>query len=127
MGISTKFWEHVPTRKQPRFFHAGSGYAGALGAVNNGALESVGSRGPIPTGEYTIGPQQTVVTGNGTQLPGAMRLTPSAGNWPFGRSGFIMHGGNMETRTSSEGCIILRPPIRNLIGGSGDRRLLVVP
>jgi hypothetical protein len=56
-----------------------------------------------------------------------MRLTPDADNWVYGRTGFIIHGGNMETRASSEGCIIQTRPVRDRIGNSGDRRLLVVP
>ena len=50
----------------------GSGYFGAVGYQNNGATESLGSVGPIPTGNYTIGAQGTYVTNSGKVLPGAM-------------------------------------------------------
>jgi uncharacterized protein RhaS with RHS repeats len=103
------------------------GYAGHGPGVNNPLREIQPNVGPLPQGSYTIGPQQTVVTGRGTVLPGAMRLIPDADNWMFNRGGFIIHGGNMQTRTSSEGCIIQPTDIRNQIGNSGDRRLTVIP
>jgi hypothetical protein len=56
-----------------------------------------------------------------------MRLTPDASNNMLGRAGFLIHGGNMATQSSSAGCIVLQPNVRNLIGGSGDNRLVVVP
>ncbi len=110
----------------------GTGYAGHGVGVNNSALEGIPDIGPLPQGTYTIGDQQTIVTRdrNGNPratLDGAMRLIPDPENWMFGRSGFIIHNGNMRTRTSSEGCIIQQPSVRNLIGASGDRRLRVVP
>ena len=106
----------------------GSGYSGAVGSQNNGALESLGSLGPIPAGNYTIGAQGTYVTNSGTVLPGAMTLTPKPGNWPYGRSGFLIHGDNRRgNRSASEGCVILGPSLRNMIGGSADTTLKVVP
>jgi RHS repeat-associated protein len=106
----------------------GGGYSGAIGAQNNGALESIRNVGPIPLGNYSIGPQQTYVTNSGQELPGAMTLTPQAGTWPFGRDGFLIHGDNNQgNRSASQGCVILGPPIRNLIGNSSDRTLRVVP
>lgn len=97
--------------------------------VNNSALERIPNVGPVPQGNYTIGPQRTITitTSSGTVLPGAMRLAPDGSNWMLGRSGFIIHGGNMQSRTSSEGCIIQPPSIRDQIGNSGDRTLRVVP
>jgi RHS repeat-associated protein len=110
----------------------GTGYAGHGVGVNNSALESISNIGPVPQGTYTIGPQQTIVTrdvnGNPrSTLSGAMRLLPNPENWMYGRSGFIIHNGNMQTRNSSEGCIIQLPDVRNQIGRSGDRTLRVVP
>jgi RHS repeat-associated protein len=105
----------------------GTGYAGGGAGLNNSALDLARNTGPLPQGTYTIGPQQTITTGNGTVLPRAMRLIPDADNWMYGRDGFIIHGGNMVTQTSSQGCIIQKPEIRNQIGSSGDRKLRVVP
>ena len=105
----------------------GSGYSGAPGAVNNGLLDSIGSKGPIPTGDFLIGPQQTITTSDGRVLPGAMRLYPEPGSWLYGRDGFIIHGGDMVRRTSSAGCIIQVHSVRDAVGIAGDRRLAVVP
>lgn len=111
----------------------GEGYAGHNQGLNNPASQHVpgggsnSNAGPLPQGGYTIEPQQDNVTGSGTSLPGSMRLTPDAGNDMSGRAGFLIHGGNMTTRSSSQGCIVLPPNIRNRIGNSGDNRLRVVP
>jgi RHS repeat-associated protein len=106
----------------------GSGYSGAVGYQNNGAIESLGSVGPIPTGNYTIGAQGTYTTNSGKVLTGAMTLTPKPGNWPYGRSGFLIHGDNRRgDRSASEGCVILGPSLRNMIGDSADATFKVVP
>jgi RHS repeat-associated protein len=105
----------------------GNGYAGQGRGVNNPSMQSVPGIGPLPQGSYTIGPQQTNTTGSGVVLPGSMRLTPDASNDMLGRAGFLIHGGNMTTQSSSAGCIVLQPNVRNLIGRSGDNRLIVLP
>jgi RHS repeat-associated protein len=105
----------------------GSGYAGHGSGVNNPAMQSSPGIGPLPQGSYTIGSQQTNTTGSGVVLPGSMRLMPDASNNMLSRSGFLIHGGSMATQSSSAGCIVLPPNVRNLIGGSGDNRLVVVP
>ncbi len=106
----------------------GRGYSGAVGYQNNGALESLRNVGPIPTGNYTIGAQGTYVTSAGTVLRGAMTLTPKSDSWPYGRSGFLIHGDNTGGgRSASEGCVILGPSLRDMIGGSADTTLKVGP
>ena len=85
------------------------------------------SLGPLPQGGYTIQPQQTNVTGTGVVLPGSMRLRPDPTNNMLNRAGFLIHGGNMSTQTSSAGCVVLPLNVRNTIGGSGDNRLVVGP
>ena len=108
--------------------YVGNGYSGASPFQNNGLISSVGSVGPIPTGVYMIGPQVMYTTNAGLVLPGAMTLTPQEGTWPYGRSGFLIHGDNRRgDRSASQGCVILSPSLRNLIGNSGDRTLRVVP
>jgi RHS repeat-associated protein len=104
------------------------GYTGHGLGVNNPALELIPSVGPIPIGSYSIGPQQTNVTGAGLRLPGSMRLTPDPANWMYGRGGFLIHGDNSrQDRSASEGCIIEGPAVRNSIGKSADRVLRVIP
>jgi RHS repeat-associated protein len=106
----------------------GNGYSGAPPFQNNGLMSSVGSLGPIPTGTYWIGSQATYRTNTGLVLQGAMTLTPKEGTWPYGRSGFLIHGDNRNgDRSASQGCVILKPSLRNLIGNSADRILRVVP
>ena len=102
-----------------------TGYAGHIHGLNNPSLQETPNIGPIPVGRYTIGAQRDNVTTNRTSLPASMRLIPDPSNWMFGRSRFLIHGGDMEKRTSSAGCIILPLEIRNLIGNSNDRILIV--
>ncbi|WP_083386147.1 tlde1 domain-containing protein [Methylomonas sp. LWB] len=111
----------------------GDGYAGHNLGLNNPDYQNVpgtgqnSNGGPLPQGAYTIEPQQNNVTGTGVQLPASMRLTPYPSNNMFGRSGFLIHGGNMSTQSSSQGCIILPKANRDIIGNSGDNVLRVVP
>lgn len=105
----------------------GSGYAGHGNGVNNPSLQGVQGTGPLPQGGYTIQPQQTNITGTGVILQSSMRLSPDPTNNMLNRAGFLIHGGNMNTQASSAGCIVLQPAVRNIIGGSGDYRLIVAP
>jgi uncharacterized protein RhaS with RHS repeats len=106
---------------------AGVGYAGYGQGLNNPQEQYTPDVGPIPVGAYTIGPQQTNVTGAGVRLPGSMRLTPRGDTITGGRSGFLIHNGSFTNMSSSRGCIVLPPSIRNQIGGSGDTELWVLP
>lgn len=54
-----------------------------------------------------------------------MRLTPIGHN-ALGRSGFMIHGNNVQNN-ASQGCIIPGSAIRQQIAGSGDTQLLVQP
>jgi RHS repeat-associated protein len=106
--------------------NVGTGYSGHGAGVNNPAAEDQQDVGPIPRGEYSIGPQQPI--GAGGRLPAAMAVTPARGNNMHGRSNFAIHGDNRRgDRSASEGCIILPRPVRNEIGNSGDNCLRVVP
>jgi hypothetical protein len=111
---------------------AGTGYAGHNFGLNNPGAQDIpggdkeSDAGPLPQGTYTIGRQRDNQTGTGTVLPGSMRLFPDSGNDMFDRSGFLIHGGNMTKRSSSQGCIVLPPNVRNTIGHSNDKVLRVV-
>jgi RHS repeat-associated protein len=118
---------HQPTNPSSLVLVSAGGYAGHGIGVNNPSLDSIPNIGPIPQGTYTIGPQQTIVTGTGVVLQGAMKLIPNDGNWMYGRAGFLIHGGNMQSQTSSAGCVIQPRNIRDLIGKSNDKLLEVVP
>jgi Tlde1 domain len=104
---------------------AGTGYSGAGRTLaegrNNPAMEAVRQKGPIPAGEWRIGPAHAGAhTG-----PVSMDLTP-VGHDAHGRTAFLIHGDN-TAHNASEGCIILARGIRDQIAASGDRQLIVVP
>lgn len=101
----------------------GIGYSGAGSGKNNPEAEAQHNVGPIPRGGYTIGePQDTTTHG-----PFVLRLTPVAGNFCCGRSGFLIHGDSVKNPGSaSEGCIILPRAVRENIWESGDADLEVI-
>ena len=106
----------------------GTGYSGKDDGLKNPKAQDQPNVGPIPQGNWKIEPQKDNVTGQGHKLPASMRLDPSKGTDTFGRSGFLIHGDNsQQNHSASNGCIILDRPTRNLIGGSGDNNLTVVP
>jgi RHS repeat-associated protein len=108
--------------------YVATGYSGQGAGLNNPAMQTALDFGPIPQGVWTIGPQQTHVLSSRVRLPGSMRLTAEPGTTTPGRTGgFLIHGGDMATMSSSRGCIVLPPAIRNLIANSGDTTLRVVP
>jgi hypothetical protein len=101
----------------------GIGYSGAGDSKNQPDAQNLADKGPIPCGEYTIGkPVDTVTHG-----PYVMPLTPAKSNTMFGRSGFLCHGDSViSPGTASEGCIIQSRDVRNQLGASKDRKLVVV-
>ena len=108
----------------------GTGYSGGdegkePDAIDNPKYQDVQMVGPIPQGKWTIGTFFDQVPGKG---PIVAHLTPVEGTETFGRSGFMIHGDNAAAnRSSSEGCIILAHPLRQMIASSDDTQLLVVP
>lgn len=126
-----KNFTSVPGGPNPDY--VGTGYSGRGTGLNNPLMQNVPGipgnpdAGPIPQGPWTIGPQQVNTTGQGTDLPGSMRLNPNGAN-TYGRTGFLIHGANQYNNpTASEGCIVAKPYIRNQVGNSGDTTLWVVP
>lgn len=104
---------------------AGIGYSGAEpDGKNNPSLQASHNVGPIPQGKYTIeGPPFS----SSRHGPFVLRLEPDEGNEMFGRSGFLMHGDNIEhPGTASEGCIIMPRAVRETVWKSGDIELQVV-
>ena len=99
-----------------------TGYSGRDEGLNNPAEEGVQGNGPIPHGQYTIGPAMT----HPTVGPIAMRLKSCEGTDTYGRDGFLIHGDNKSmNHTASHGCIILPKAIRQMIDDSGDKVLIV--
>jgi RHS repeat-associated protein len=121
--------------------HLGIGYAGHGQGLNNPANEGVeenyadpkkSNAGPLPRGDYTIGPigDHTVHDQNGrpVTLGNSMRLTPVPGATdPVDRSGgYLIHGGDYVHKNSSQGCPVENPAVRGAIGNSGIHELEVV-
>lgn len=103
---------------------AGVGYSGHGDGLNNPDWQDRVGVGPIPRGDYTIGPAHSPIDHLG---PMAFPLIPDAANEMHGRSGFFMHGDNIAmNHTASNGCVILRPSIRHHISITDDDRLRVV-
>jgi hypothetical protein len=103
----------------------GAGYSGAginaASGRNNPAMQSIPNQGPIPTGQYYVGGSYHHPQKGST----SMNLTP-VGHNAFGRSGFMIHGNNIQNN-ASQGCLIIGPAIRQQIAVSGDTTLVVQP
>ena len=98
------------------------GYAGNGDEMNDPQSQDVHDHGPLPQGNYGIGPEMDQITHSKRLLKSAMRLTPEQGNEMFGRRGFLIHGKGL-----SNGCIATDQATRDKIGGSGDTNLSVTP
>lgn len=99
------------------------GYSGFGDGENNPKKQNISKIGPIPIGNYTIGPAYH----DPEKGPCVMHLTPDSANQMFGRAGFLIHGDNSKHNDSaSEGCIILGPVSRNKISINDDKTLTVI-
>lgn len=106
----------------------GRGYSGRENGLNNPAEERHANIGPIPRGNYTIGPAFTHALAG----PITMSLTPRPGTDTFGRDGFMIHGDTplhisnpTSTTSASHGCIVIERSVRRLIADIGDLTLMV--
>lgn len=107
---------------QERVVASGSGYAGAPGHVNRPGSSHLVGLGPLPPGEYHVGPAFF----HHRLGPTAFRLRPMPGNVMFGRSGFMIHGDNRKgDYSASRGCIILNRGDRELVRDCRVRHLTV--
>lgn len=96
-----------------------TGYSGTGHGRNNPDLEDARNVGPVPRGQYTIGP----VHDTRTHGPRVMALTP-VGHDARGRDGFLIHGDNSR-HDASTGCVILPRDVRDQISSSGDNEIEV--
>lgn len=103
----------------------GIGYSGHGEGVNETDYQNVPDVGPIPEGSWHISePIDTESHG-----PFVLPLSPLAGTETFGRSGFLIHGDEVEApgqRLASRGCIILPRAVREAIWSSPDHTLEVI-
>jgi hypothetical protein len=80
----------------------GGCYAGMGTSKNNPADQCLRDRGPLPRGEYFIGPLQKY-----PHLGPAMQLLPLITNNMCGRGGFYVHLDNLaHVGMSSDGCCV---------------------
>ncbi len=101
------------------------GYSGKGDGLNNPLYQLERNVGPIPEGEWNIGPPYNSPLGKPT-----FRLTPMSGTETRGRDpySFLIHADDpCECFDASEGCIVISKEARKKIAGSGDRNLRVVP
>lgn len=103
--------------------HVATGYSGNGADRNNPASQAIAGHGPIPRGDYTVGPQvDSAVTGHNIS-----HLTPLAGTDTHGRSSFEMHGDSRaHPGQASDGCVIMPPAVRHELATSPDHTLHVV-
>lgn len=98
-------------------------YSGDGAGLNNPAMQDIPRVGPIPVGDYTIGP----AFHHPWLGPNTMHLTPAAGNNMHNRSDFDLHGDNPAMdHTASEGCIVMEPKPRQRVADSFVRALKVI-
>jgi hypothetical protein len=107
-----------------------TGYSGGWGGIaadkNNPAAENIPDEGPLPEGNWTIGP---LFYDTEMGCADVMRLTPDPSVDLKGRTavGFLIHGDSRKLPGwASKGCIILLDAARQEIGNSGDIYLSVV-
>jgi len=106
----------------------GTGYAGHGAGVNNPAMQSIPSVGPLPQGVYMISPPIDTATHG----PYVMWLTPNPANEMFGRSGFGIHADEAAhpgEHLASTGCIVMSNQARIAIwtaAQADDRQLRVI-
>ena len=104
----------------------GKGYSGFREYRNNAAFEARKSLGPLPRGRWLLG--QAIA--HPRLGPVCLPLQWESGPSVFGRSGFYIHGDNVQRDYSaSTGCIVLgrdeRQFIDFLVRGPGVRTVMV--
>jgi hypothetical protein len=122
----TMTWSYA--QKTGELSHNGTrlatGYSGNTTGLNNPNEQDRIGIGPVPQGDYTIGPPHRPTNHLG---PIALPLYPAATNDMHGRCGFFIHGDNQKmNHTASDGCIILARTARQAIIESHDTKLVVV-
>lgn len=104
---------------------AGTGYSGHAEGLNATEFQNVPDVGPIPEGTWQV----VASVDSETHGPFALQLSPLEGTETFGRSGFLVHGDEVEhpgQHLASHGCIIMPRPVREAIWASNDHTLEVV-
>jgi RHS repeat-associated protein len=102
------------------------GYSGIGAGLKNPSMQCIPFVGPIPVGDYDIGPAQNR---KGSTGPISLPLKPRQGTNTCNRGRFYVHGENSSKPpfTSSEGCPIFAPDVRRRIDLSGGGTFTVIP
>jgi len=95
------------------------GYAGTGDGRNNPDMDGQSNVGPLPRGDYTVGPAFTHAHAG----PNTRRLTPLPGTDMHGRDGMLMHGDNPR-HDASNGCIVAPPNCRNSVPAGETLRVV---
>lgn len=102
------------------------GYSGAGEHKDNPDSQCIGDLGPIPRGDYKIGPP-TNFGDPPHVVKYALPLTPSTSTDTCGRKGFYIHGDSGTfPGWASAGCIIISEATRKKIAAANDKDLRVV-
>lgn len=116
-------WAYIiATGEMKRGTYTAHGYSGLAECKDQPDLDCVPNRGPIPRGEYRIGP---AIAHHPTAGAFVIPLAPMTPEKLYGRKGFLIHGDNAD-HTASHGCIILPRAAREAIVNSKDKDLRVV-
>jgi hypothetical protein len=97
----------------------GQGYSGHGDGRDNPLLQEVRDVGPIPVGMYVLGEVST------EKGPLTIRLTPEEFTDTLGRSGFLIHGDNIN-HDASLGCIVIGHECRHELTASADEEIKVI-
>lgn len=107
----------------------GSGHSGSPLALNDGSWQAFKNFGPIPVGDWEIGPAYNGSINGHHTGPETLPLTPMPGTNIYGRdpNSFRIHGDNdLHNHSASEGCIVTSRHNRDLMNQSHDKELKVV-
>jgi hypothetical protein len=100
----------------------GTGYSGHGKGLDNPAMEAVHSVGPLPRGQWRIGPWH-----DHPRLGPCVAALMPLGHDAHGRSAFFIHGDNRAAdHTASDGCIVFAPTLRHAMAASADTLLEVM-
>jgi hypothetical protein len=100
------------------------GYSGYEEGKNNPAMQTVHDMGPIPVGKWIM----AAIMDSPAHGPRCIRLVPDEGTMTWGRDGFLIHGDSLSSPgNASHGCIVINRTFRELVWGTKDCHLEVVP
>ena len=103
----------------------GRGYSGNGKGLNNPDMQNVPDVGPIPCGDWYMGPAYDHPEHGPVTIP----LRPEPGTQTFGRDHFLCHGDLKDAPgqfKASKGCMIMPRWIRERMSQSGDHLLRVI-